>query len=276
MIQNKIFSTQKTPEEMEKEMKQATKDEMEKLTIAMKNHISKKETIIEEEDFYINAEQDDSEDDSSSEASVSSATNKLLHDITKIKSKEKKGKKEKKQKNNISLIQNVIMVEKLKGEINKLESRIRYKDLDMSNLNLEIMKLNEVQDKYKLMNDILTELSQTEIEMYDLNQAFKNINFNQSSKIVVFQLEELLKKYEKNKNYNNIKLLNNKITSVHNQTFTRLLLDKENLIITEFNNTQLSIHNKINYINQLNEIKCYFYVSIGCVFLLGILWYCFF
>ena len=34
-------------------MKQATKDEMEKLTIAMKNHISKKETIIEEEDFYI-------------------------------------------------------------------------------------------------------------------------------------------------------------------------------------------------------------------------------
>ena len=273
MLSSKTFTTHISPEEMEKEMKQATKEEMEKLATAMKNNISKKNDSIEE-DFYINTEQDDSEDDTSSESSVSSAV-KLLSDINKIKSKEKKGKKDKKEKKkeNLSLVQSVIMNEKLKGEINKLESRIRYKDLDMSNLNLEIIKLNEVQDKYKIIGDVLTELQNKEIQIFDLNQSFKNINLNQSSKLIIYQLEELLKKYEKFNNLEKIKLSSEKISSINNPIFSRLIFDKEHVIVNEFSKTQLSIYNQISYINHINQIKFYCFVSFGFLILFcGILY----
>jgi len=273
MLSTKTFTTHVSPEEMEKEMKQATKDEMEKLATAMKNNISKKNDSIEE-DFYINTEQDDSDDDTSSESSVSSAV-KLLSDINKIKSKEKKGKKDKKdkKKENLSLVQSVIWNEKLKGEINKLESRIRYKDLDMSNLNLEIIKLNEVQDKYKTIESILTNLQNKEIQIFDLNQSFKNINLNQSSKLIIYQLEELLKKYEKFNTIEKIGLVTDKINSINNSTFSRLILDREQVILNEFSKTQLSIYNQISYINHINHIKFYCYVSIGCLILFCGLWF---
>ena len=272
MLSAKTFTTHISKEEMEREMKQTTKEEMEKLATAMKNNISKKNDF--EEEFFINTEQDDndtSDDDTSSESSVSSAV-KLLSDINKIKSKEKKGRKEKKEKKeNMSLVQSVILIEKLKGEVNKLESRIRYKDLDMSNLNLEIIKLNEVQDKYKLITDILTELQNKEIQIFDLNQAFKNINFNQSSKLVIYQLEELIKKYEKFNTLEKTDLLKNKINSINNQIFSRLILDKENVIVTEFNKTQLSIYNKINYVNHINLVEFYCWsLVIGLIVLYGL------
>jgi hypothetical protein len=273
MLSAKTFTTHVSKEEMEREMKQATKEEMEKLATAMKNNISKKNDF--EEEFFINTEQDDndtSNDDTSSESSVSSAV-KLLSDINKIKSKEKKGRKEKKEKkkDNISLVQSVVLIEKLKGEVNKLESRIRYKDLDMSNLNLEIMKLNEVQDKYKLITDILTELQNKEIQIFDLNQSFKNVNFNQSSKLVIYQLEELIKKYEKFNTLEKTDLLKIKINSINNQIFSRLILDKENVIVTEFNKTQLSIYNKINYVNQINLVEFYCWsLVIGLIVLYGL------
>jgi hypothetical protein len=272
MLSAKTFTTHISKEEMEKEMKQTTKEEMEKLATAMKNNISKKNDF--EEEFFINTEQDDNDTsvyDTSSESSVSSAV-KLLSDINKIKSKEKKGRKEKKEKKeNISLVQSVILIEKLKGEVNKLESRIRYKDLDMSNLNLEIIKLNEVQDKYKLITDILTELQNKEIQIFDLNQAFKNINFNQSSKLVIYQLEELIKKYEKFNTLEKADLLKNKINSINNQIFSRLILDKENVIVTEFNKTQLSIYNKINYVNHINLVEFYCWsLVIGLIVLYGL------
>lgn len=272
MLSAKTFTTHISKEEMEKEMKQTTKEEMEKLATAMKNNISKKNDF--EEEFFINTEQDDNDTsvyDTSSESSVSSAV-KLLSDINKIKSKEKKGRKEKKEKKeNISLVQSVILIEKLKGEVNKLESRIRYKDLDMSNLNLEIIKLNEVQDKYKLITDILTELQNKEIQIFDLNQAFKNINFNQSSKLVIYQLEELIKKYEKFNTLEKTDLLKNKINSINNQIFSRLILDKENVIVTEFNKTQLSIYNKINYVNHINLVEFYCWsLVIGLIVLYGL------
>ena len=171
----------------------------------------------------------------------------------------------------MSLVQSVVLIEKLKGEVNKLESRIRYKDLDMSNLNLEIMKLNEFQDKYKLITDILTELQNKEIQIFDLNQSFKNINFNQSSKLVIYQLEELIKKYEKFNSLEKTDLLKNKINSINNQIFSRLILDKENVIVTEFNKTQLSIYNKINYVNHINLVEFYCWtLVIGLVVLYGI------
>lgn len=272
MLSAKTFTTHVSKEEMEREMKQATKEEMEKLATAIKNNISKKNDF--EEEFFINTEQDDndtSDDDTSSESSVSSAV-KLLSDINKIKSKEKKGRKEKKEKKeNMSLVQSVVLIEKLKGEVNKLESRIRYKDLDMSNLNLEIMKLNEVQDKYKLITDILTELQNKEIQIFDLNQSFKNVNFNQSSKLVIYQLEELIKKYEKFNTLEKTDLLKIKINSINNQIFSRLILDKENVIVTEFNKTQLSIYNKINYVNQINLVEFYCWsLVIGLIVIYGL------
>ena len=273
MLSAKTYTTHISTAEMEKEMKQTTKNEMEQLATAMKNNISKNNDFIEE-DFYINTEQDESDDESLSESSCSSAV-KLLNDINKIKSKEKKGKKEKKEKKkeNLSLVQSVIWIEKLKGEINKLESRIRYKDLDMSNLNLEIIKLNEVQDKYKIIGDILTNLQNKEIQIFDLNQSYKNINVNQSSKLIIYQLEELLKKYEKFNNLEKIGLLNEKVSSINNPIFSRLILDKEHVIVNEFSKTQLSIYNQISYINHLNHIKLYCYSSIGCLILFCGLWY---
>jgi hypothetical protein len=263
-ISKTTFATQMTPEQFAEETKKTTKEELEKLSAAMKNHLVKKEKEADEkeieEDFLVNSDDDIEVDDDST--STSSSTNKLIDAINKNK-KQKKNKKSKLVEKK-GLIQSVIMIEKLKGEISKLESRIRYKDLDMSNLQLEIMKLNEVQDKFKLITNILTELQNKEIQIFDCNQAYKNINMNQSHKLVIFQLEELLKKYETMKNDKNetnkeiVKLsIKDSITKLDNPIFSRLILDKQNLMLTELNNQKVTIYNQISFINQMNDIKFY-------------------
>lgn len=290
MISSKIYTTYKTPEEAEKEMKQATKEEMEKLASGLKNHIIKKNITDDtesddiNENIYEDSENDsedlddeDNQNDSLSESSsFNSITNKLLSDFNKMKYKKSKkaklvNKQKKFQKNN-SLVDSVIKIEKLKNEISKLESRIRYKDLDMSNLNLEIIKLTEFQEKYKNIESILNDLSEKEIQLLDMNQSFKNLNFNQSSKLLIFQLEELFKRYQ---NKNNITLIE-KIKTINNPNLSRLILDKENYVIKEFNNTQLEIQNKINYINSLNELSFYSGLTFGFILFIFGMWYYYF
>jgi hypothetical protein len=197
---SKTFVSPINLEQLAEETKRTTKEELEKLSVAMKDHLIKKEKEYEEkefeEDFLINS--DDDINDSESDSSVEK--NKLIDVINKTKKHRKD--KETKSKNEKGFIQRVIKVEKLKSHIDKLESRIRYKDLDMNNLQLEIIKLNQVQDKFKLITSILSELQNKEIQIFDFGQSFKNINMNQSHKLVIFQLEELLKKYNTIKNDN--------------------------------------------------------------------------
>ena len=60
-------------------------------------------------------------------------------------------------------------------------------------------------------------------------------------------------------------------TSLPTQIFSRLILDKENVIVTEFNKTQLSIYNKINYVNHINLVEFYCWsLVIGLIVLYGL------
>ena len=142
------FTTQKTPEQYAEEKVETTRRELEKLHNALKDRVINSENKIWEENFM-----EDSNDDEISVASssTSSSTKEIISAISGIKNKSKKDKKSKKnnkQTENI-LVDKAVMVQKLKNEIDKLESRIRYKDLDMSNLNVENLKLQVFEDKIK-------------------------------------------------------------------------------------------------------------------------------
>ena len=124
-----IYVVQKTREEANKEMKEATKRELENLSKALKNRAEKEIPFVEE--FFINPlndieENDDDDEISISTESTSESTRNLLSAISGLKNnkREKKlekklMKKHKKQNNSNSrhdLVDNVVMVEKLKHE----------------------------------------------------------------------------------------------------------------------------------------------------------------
>jgi chromosome segregation ATPase len=244
------FTTLKTPEEYAEEKVETTRRELEKLHNALKNRVINSESKIWEENFM----EDSNEDEISVvSSSTSSSTKELISAISGIKNKSKKDKKSKrnnKQTENI-LVDKAVMVQKLKNEIDKLESRIRYKDLDMSNLNVEISRLHQFEEKFKLIENILNNIQQKELILLDINKNLDDVfNSKQSLEYKKIKLNEM-----KNNKKSLTEMIDFKfdvpssLKTLNQPVLTRLIMDKENRLINEF----ITNDNKI--IAKLEEIK---------------------
>ena len=244
------FTTIKTPEEYAEEKVETTRRELEKLHNALKDRVINSENKIWEEDFM-----EDSNDDEISVASssTSSSTKEIISAISGIKNKskkDKKSKKNKKQTENI-LVDQAVMVQKLKNEIDKLESRIRYKDLDMSNLNVEISRLHQFEEKFKLIENILNNIQQKELVLADINKNLDDIlNSKQSLEYKKIKLNEMKNNKKSLTEMTDFKFdVPSSLKTLNQPVLTRLIMDKENRLINEF----LTNENKI--IAKLEEIK---------------------
>jgi hypothetical protein len=204
---------------------------------------------------------DVTEDDelSISTESTSDSTRNLLSAISGLKNKnnerekklEKKLMKNKRKHNNGNnrhdLVDNVVMVEKLKHEIEKLESRLRYRDLDMNNLNVEILSLQKVVDTYNMIEKILKNIQDKEIFLVDNNRKLNDIiNSNDLSKKLVrladFALIERTKSLASvDPNFN----FNESIVTINNKMLVSLITQKENQITSDYNQFKNKISDSI-------------------------------
>ena len=274
-----VFTTQKTPEEYEKEKLEATRLELKTLHNVLKERANCFENNNRWDENFL----EDSNEDVVSiiSSSTSSSTKELISAISGLKNKSKKDKRSKKSKKHIedSLVDKAVMVQKLKSELEKLESRIRYKDLDMSNLNVEISRLQQFEEKFKLIENILNNIQQKELVLADFNKNLENIfNIKQSLEYKKMKLNEM----KNNKNLltdiidNKFEIVSS-LKTLNQPVLTRLIIEKENRLINEF----ISYDNKINA--KLEEIrlseqffKTIFYFAGGSIaFGFVILAYCF-
>jgi hypothetical protein len=242
------FTTQKTPEQYAEEKVETTRRELEKLHNALKDRVINSENKIWEENFM-----EDSNDDEISVASssTSSSTKEIISAISGIKNKSKKDKKSKKnnkQTENI-LVDKAVMVQKLKNEIDKLESRIRYKDLDMSNLNVEILKLQVFEDKIKLIENILNNIQQKELILADNNKTYQDILKNTSNEYQRIKLNEMKENKRANMITDSKFDLVTSLKTLSQPVLTRLIIDKDNQLSTEL----IDLETKINA--RLEELK---------------------
>ena len=226
------FTVQKTPAEYEQEKKEATQREINKLNTVLLERLKKVESKENNFDEHFLINEDD--DISVSESSSSESTKDLISAISGLKTKKgKKNRKINKQQSN-DLVQNVVMVERLKSEVNKLESRIRYKDLDMSNLSVQNSELQVVVGKYKLLEDISNNIQQKELFIVDLNKEFNEICKNSSYSYKNIKLSDL----GRNK-IAVIDKLNDSISSqlslIDQPMLKRLITDKNNKLIDDLN-----------------------------------------
>jgi len=231
-----IFSIRKTAAEAEAEMKEETKKEMEKLMEAMKTHVKKDETY---EELFINASDDESEESEDDSENTKELLEKISKNIKKIPIKKNYSDK-KKTFNSVDskygVVDSAVKVEKLKSEISKLESRIRYKDLDMANLMVTQNELNVTVNKFKLFEEILTDLQIKEVKVNDLRNTIKNIIGVDSNKIILHQLNQLDNIYTPLQTEISESPIDEKLSKINNHNFSRLILNKRDLILTDLTN----------------------------------------
>jgi len=245
-----VYVIQKTKEEADREMKETTKRELENLSKVLKERADKP-MIVEE--FLVDTDSDDN--DSIITESTSNSTRDLLSAISDIKKNEKnkKSKRQHKLKNKNNLVENAVMVQKLKNEIEKLESRIRYKDLDMSNLNVEIINLQKTVDKYNFIEKIMKNFEEKELFLIENHRRFNNIIDIKDKSQKLIRLNDI--KSERNQNLvesvdKNFKLEDN-ISQINNKILLSLITLKDNQLNSEFNQFKNKITTSIE--NTKNE-----------------------
>lgn len=176
-----IFAAQKSKEEADKEMKETTKREMEKLAQILKNRSVSIENKNFEEEFMDDSLDESSKeintDDELSDTSTSSSTQELITAISGLANKHKTNKKHKKEhkRDQLSLVENAVKVERLKHEIEKLENKLKYSMLEMNNLNIEITNLNKIKEKYEMIEKIMKYFESKELYLYDKHNELKTI-----------------------------------------------------------------------------------------------------
>lgn len=261
-----IYTVRKTPAEAEAEMKEETKKEMEKLMEAMKTHVKKDETYDE---LFLNGSDDESVTSEESE-DTKDLLDKLSKNIKKIPKKSYSDKK--KSFNTVDskygVVDSAVKVEKLKSEISKLESRIRYKDLDMANLMVTQNELNVTVNKYKLFEEVLNELQISEVKVNDLRNNIKNIIAVESNKVILHQLNQLDTIYTPLETEIKTSSIDDKLTKINNHNFSRLILNKRDLVLTDL----VNLNGHIGYIKKdiINRQKMFDLLFKICLALIGL------
>jgi hypothetical protein len=243
-----VYTVRKTPEEAQNEMKEETKKEMEKLKDLMKTRVNILETSkpLEYEEIFLD---NSDEDDISIESDDSDDTKQMLKQITSSIQKKNKINSKKQIKSvdsKYGVVDSAVKVEKLKSEISKLESRLRYKDLDMVNLMHNQNELNVIVNKFKLFEEVLNHMQITEVKVNDLRNSCKLIIENDSNKIILHQLNQLDNTYEPLNKDITSEIIDDKLTKINNHNFSRLILHRKDLILTDFQN----LKNHISYIKK--------------------------
>ena len=267
------YTTVKTIQQMEEEMKLTTQKEMEKLSSAMKERVSAPQKPFEvEESFLPGSDNEDNDIETSEDEKQILFSINGLNGISK-KTKGDKKKQYAKPKQEHNLINNVIMVEKLKNEIDKLENRIRYKDLDISNLNVDNLKLKTYVDKQKLFDQIMKELNEKEMKINDFHKLYLNAKSNNSSKIVIFQLSELQKLFELMQKHIDMKDIHQQLDKFADPIFKRLITGKTDSIVHEYEVTHTSINYDLENTEQWLIMVEYFYMFVLGLCAVGILYF---
>jgi len=277
-----VYTTRKTADEAANEMKEETKKEMEKLKELMKSHVtsteSKRSNVYDSDVKYEELFLDDSD-----ASSITSEESEDTKNILKKISNSIKHNDSHKRKNNKTIIKPVdskygvidsaVKVEKLKNEISKLESRIRYKDLDMVNLMTTQNELNIVVGKFKLFEEILNDIQIREVKVNDIRNNLKNIITNDSNKVIFHKLNELDTIFNVLNTEISSPTIEERLTKINNHNFTRLILSKRDEVLTDLQN----LNNHTGYIKKdiISKQKTFDTVTriFVTLFLLGIVGY---
>jgi hypothetical protein len=273
------FRSWQSVEAANTEMLEATKKGLEELA---REHISKAskkssgylrttpndDVLIE--DFLI---EDTSESESISvdDSSTSSSTNKLISAISGARNKSEKKKHKKQKKIQTGLVENAVMVQKLKNEIGKLEDRARYNILDMSNLNLKVIELQQVENKYKIFEQILKNIQTSEIQLVDKINQLNNILTESSISVRKHKLLILFNTPISVSENNPINIEENLI-KLNQPLFTILINNKRNDLTNEYTKFTNKIKFNIQKTSDTEMMYTYMQFVSVCVAIIAIIY----
>ena len=273
------FRSWQSVEAANTEMLEATKKGLEELA---REHISKAskkssgylrttpndDVLIE--DFLI---EDTSESESISvdDSSTSSSTNKLISAISGARNKSEKKKHKKQKKIQTGLVENAVMVQKLKNEIGKLEDRARYNILDMSNLNLKVIELQQVENKYKIFEQILKNIQTSEIQLVDKINQLNNILTESSISVRKHKLLILFNTPISFAENNPINIEENLI-KLNQPLFTILINNKRNDLTNEYTKFTNKIKFNIQKTSDTEMMYTYMQFVSVCVAIIAIIY----
>jgi hypothetical protein len=273
------FRSWQSVEAANTEMLEATKKGLEELA---REHISKAskkssgylrttpndDELIE--DFLI---EDTSESESISvdDSSTSSSTNKLISAISGARNKSEKKKHKKQKKIQTGLVENAVMVQKLKNEIGKLEDRARYNILDMSNLNLKVIELQQVENKYKIFEQILKNIQTSEIQLVDKINQLNNILTESSISVRKHKLLILFNTPISFAENNPINIEENLI-KLNQPLFTILINNKRNDLTNEYTKFTNKIKFNIQKTSDTEMMYTYMQFVSVCVAIIAIIY----
>ena len=271
------FRSWQSVEAANTEMLEATKKGLEELARAHLSKASKKSSgylrttpnddeLIE--DFLIEEDTSENESISIDDSSTSSSTNKLISAISGARNKSGKKKQKKQKKIQTGLVENAVMAQKLKNEIEKLEDRARYHILDMSNLNLKVIELQQIENKYKIFEQVLKNIQTHELQFVDKINQLNNILVETSLSVRKHKLVALsntpIITHPTNTTIDNINI-DESLIKLNQPLFTILVNNKRN----ELTNEYTKFTNKIKFnIQRTTEIEAmYTYLQFTSIFI---------
>ena len=119
----------------------------------------------------------------------------------------------------------------------------------------------------------MKELNEKEMKINDFHKLYLNAKSNNSSKIVIFQLTELQKLFELMQKYIDMKDIHQQLDKFADPIFKRLITDKTDSIIREYDVTHTSINYDLENTEQWIIIVNYFYILLLGLFAVGILYF---
>jgi hypothetical protein len=280
------FRTWQSVENANNEMLEATKKGLEELARSHLSQNSKKNsgylrtTPNSEfiEDFLIDEDTSESESISIDDSSTSSSTNKLISAISGVKNKSEKKKQKKQKKIQTGLVENAVMVQKLKNEIAKLEDRARYHILDMSNLNLKVIDLQQVENRYKIFEQILKSIQTNEIQLVDKISQLNNILTESSLSVRKHKLSTLLNTpvlvTENVATEINSININESLIKLNQPLFTILINNKRNNLANEYTKFTNKIKFNIQKTSDTEMMYTYMQFVSVCVAIIAIIYSC--
>jgi len=277
------FRTWQSVETANTEMLEATKKGLEELAKAHLSKGSKKgylnttpndDELIE--DFLI--DDDTSEESISIDASsTSSSTNKLISAISGARNRSEKKKNKKQKKIQTGLVENAVMVQKLKNEIEKLEDRIRYQILDMSNLNLKVIDLQQIENRYKIFEQVLKNIQTNELKFVDQKNQLNNILNETSISVKKHKLVTLFNTPSISTNgcitteVNSINI-DESLIKLNQPLFTILVNNKRNELTNEYTKFTNKIKFNIQKTNDTEVLYMYLQFTSLCVAIIAIIY----
>jgi hypothetical protein len=255
-----VFVSRISPEQYEKESQEKTKIEMEKLAEKLKEKMQNKNISVQVYD----TSDDEQLSDSNSDNSNSDSDNSNSEKDNRKQNKHRKSRKSKKRKDT-SIVHHAVMAEKLKNEINTLESRLRYKELDMANFQIDFQKEKEISNKYNLIIEICNQLQEKECYLNSRKSKLREIydEKNNNTKITLYKIfiNEFtiwLQNQKDKLSYHSSDKLLPKIT------FLTTLIDEKYYKINNEQDELLKIANEhitnILYKNELNKFLIIFFI----------------